>query len=123
MTTPEAMRTLAEDVLARASEDWVTAAEVIDLSRRSGLKDPDDLRDLAMGLIARLITTGLVVPGEFDGSHHRPWECSAAEAIARIAEDWSARRDPFVMPGEIVWLDTSPDGQRVGEAVLQRESE
>ena len=46
MTTPESARTLAEDLLARASDDWVTAAEVIDLARRSGLEDPEDLRDL-----------------------------------------------------------------------------
>lgn len=123
MKTPESARTLAEDLLARASDDWVTAAEVIDLARRSGLEDPEDLRDLSVGLIARLVATGLLVPGEYDGSVHRPWECSTAQAIARITEDWSARTDPFVMPGEIVWLDTTPEGQRLGGAVLRREAE
>ena len=123
MTTPESARTLAEDLLARASEDWVTAAEVIDLARRSGLDNPEDLRDLAVGLIARLIIAGLIVPGEYDGSGHRAWDCSAAESIARIVEEWSARTDPFVMPGEIVWLDASAEGQRLGDAVLLRESE
>jgi hypothetical protein len=63
------------------------------------------------------------VAGEFDGSVHRPWECSSGEAIARISEDWSVRRDLFVMPGESVWLDTSPGGQQIGEEVLQRETE
>jgi hypothetical protein len=123
VTTPESARTLAEDLLARACDDWVTAAEVIDFARRSGLEDPEALRDLSVGLIARLMVTGLIIPGEYDGSGHRPWECSTAQAIARIAEDWSARTDPFVMPGEIVWLDTTPEGQRLGEAVLRRESE
>jgi hypothetical protein len=123
VTTPESARTLAEDLLARACDDWVTAAEVIDFARRSGLEDPEALRDLSVGLIARLMVTGLIIPGEYDGSGHRPWECSTAQAIARIAEDWSARTDPFVMPGEIVWLDTTPKGQRLGEAVLRRESE
>lgn len=123
MTTPQAMRTLSEDVLARATQDWVTAAEVIDLARRSGLRSAEDLRDLALGLIARLVMTDLVVPGEYDGSTHRAWDCSRAEAIARIAEDWSARSDPFVMPGEIVWLDTTPRGHQIGKAVFRRESE
>ena len=114
--------TLAEDVLARASEDWVTAAEVIDIARRSGLVNAEDLRDLALGLVARLVMTDLVVPGEYDGSNHRAWDGSAADAVARIAEDWSVRTDPFVMPGEIVWLDTTPRGQQIGEAVLAREA-
>lgn len=75
-----------------------------------------------MGLIARLIIAGLIVPGEYDGTGHVAWGCSAAESIARIVEEWSARTDPFVMPGEIVWLDASAEGQRLGEAVLLRES-
>jgi hypothetical protein len=123
MSPDENVRSLAEDLLARAADDWVTAAEVIDLVRGSGLTDPDDLRDLAVGLVARLITTGLVVAGEYDGTGHRPWECSAESAIGRIVEEWSSRRDPFVMPGEIVWLDATSEGQRIGERVLAREAE
>ena len=123
MSSVENRRTLAEDLLARATDDWVTAAEVIDLVRGSGLTDPDDLRDLAVGLVARLITTGLVVAGECDGAGHRPWECSAEAAIGRIVEEWVGRRDPFVMPGEIVWLDATGEGQLIGEGVLAREAE
>lgn len=121
MIAPESARSLEEDLLARAAEDWVSAAEVIDLVRRSGATNPEALRDLSIGLIARLLLTGLVVAGGFDGSAHVPWDCSAAEAIARIVEDWTARRDPFVMPGEIVWLDTTQAGQRIGEMVWRRE--
>jgi hypothetical protein len=29
----------------------------------------------------------------------------------------------MVMPGEIVWLDASPDGERIGGGVLLRESD
>lgn len=115
--------TLAEDLLARASEDWVTPAEVIDLARRSGLESPEDLRDLSIGLLARLVLSGLLVPGEYDGVSHRAWESSPADSVAHIIEEWSTRTDPFVMPGEIVWFDTSPEGQLIGEAVLQRESD
>ena len=123
MAASEGVRTLAEDLLARASEDWVTAAEVIDLVRKSGAENPEDLRDLSVGLIARLVISGLLVPGEYNDSSHRAWDCSPAESIARITEEWNARTDPFVMPGEIVWLDTSVEGLRLGEAVLRRESE
>lgn len=30
----------------------------------------------------------LMAQGEWDGQGHRPWECSAADAMVRIAEDW-----------------------------------
>jgi hypothetical protein len=42
------------------------------IRRRTGLENPDDLRDLAIGLVARLIFAGLPIPGEFDGAGHRP---------------------------------------------------
>lgn len=123
MTSPERGRTLAEDLLARAADDWVSAAEVIDLTRASGIQDGDELRDLAVGLIARLVVTGMVVPGDVTDSGHSPWQCSNGDGLARIAEEWAARPDPFVMPGEIVWLDTTELGQRAGEAVSARESQ
>lgn len=111
---------LTEDVLSRAADDWLTAAEVIDVSRRSGLTDPSDLRDLSVGLIARLVFGGLLVPGEFDGKSHRAWECSPAQAVQWVSDDWAARDDPFVMPGEIVWLAASSEGKSRGEDVLRR---
>ena len=94
------VRTLSDDVLARAGEDWLTAAEVMDLVRTSGLKDPDDVRDLALGLVVRLVAAGQLVPGELDASTHRPWPGSSAEAVARIVEHW---------PGEVLsFKATSP---------------
>jgi uncharacterized protein YceH (UPF0502 family) len=116
-------RTLEEELLARAAQGWVPAADVMDLVRSSGLRDPDDLRDLALGLIARLMVAGLVAPGEVDGSTHHKWDCGRGDAITRIVEDWSARPDPFVTPGEIFWLDTTPAGQSLGEEVLRRSSD
>ncbi|WP_166350666.1 hypothetical protein [Phytoactinopolyspora limicola] len=99
----------------------MSAAKVIDLVRKSGATEPEDLRDPSVGLIARLLLTGLVVAGEVDGSGHVPWDCSAAEAMVRIVEDWNSRSDPFVMPGEIVWLDTTLAGHKIGEIVWRRE--
>ncbi len=78
----------------------MAAAEVMDLVRASGLKDPDDLRDLALGLVVRLVAGGQLVPGERDASTHRPWPGSTADSVARIVEDW---------PGEVLWFTaTSP---------------
>lgn len=114
-------RTLAEDLLARAAEDWVSAAEVIDLVRKSGVTDPSDCRDLAVGLIARLLGEGLISAGDIEGVEHLPWPLSTADAILRIASEWALEGDPFVMPGVVVWLDTTPSGQAIGEAVWRRE--
>ncbi len=100
----------------------MSAAEIIDLVRRSGLRDPTDLCDLAVGLVARLIVAGLVRAGDVDEAGHVPWRCPDSEAITRIALDWTSRVDPFVMPGEIVWLDATPVGQAIGESVLEREA-
>lgn len=108
-------RTLAEVILARAADDWVSAAEVIDLVRLSGAAEPSDLRDLATGPVSRLILDGLVVAGDVDAAGHVPWPGSASDAIVRIVKEWSARTDPFVMPGEVFWLDTTAAGQSLGE--------
>lgn len=121
MTASDFGRTLTEDLLARAAEDWVSAAEVIDLVRGSGVTDPEALRDLSIGLITRLMVQGLVVPGSVDEHNFVPWKCVAGEAVVRIATEWAARSDPFVMPGEIVWLDTTQDGQTKGEEIWERE--
>ncbi|WP_415853985.1 hypothetical protein [Sinomonas sp. G460-2] len=121
MTMPESARTLTEDLLARAAEDWVSAAEVIDLVRRSGATDPETLRDLSMGLVSRLLLQGLIVAGDLDGQSHVPWPCSPLDSIGRIITAWAAKRDPFVMPGEVVWINTTPAGQRIGEAIWRRE--
>ncbi|MBH0053740.1 MULTISPECIES: hypothetical protein [unclassified Salinibacterium] len=104
----------------RGIDDWVHAAEVISFVGRSGVHLAEDRRDLALGLIARLILAGLIVPGDIVGQSHRPWTCSPIESIGRITQEWSAKPDPFVMPGEIVWFDLSPEGKIVGDAVLRR---
>jgi len=114
-------RTLTEDLLARAAEDWVSAAEVIDVVRRSGLTEPADLRDLSVGLIARLLAQDLVVAGDISDRGHVPWSITPGEAVLRIAALWARMDDPFVMPGQIVWLDTTATGQEIGEAVWRRE--
>lgn len=119
MDTPR--RTLAEDLLGRMAEDWVSAAEVINLVRQSGVTESSDCRDLAVGLIARLLVEELISAGDIEGVEHVPWPLSTAEVILRITLDWASVTEPFVMPGSIVWLNTTPRGQSIGEAVWRRE--
>lgn len=64
---------------------------------------------------------GLIAAGDSEGLEHSVWPLSTAEAILRIAVEWSSETDPFVMPGSIVWLNTTPAGQDLGESVWRRE--
>jgi hypothetical protein len=116
-------RSLIEDMLARGVDDWVTAAEVLGIADRRGLADDRDILDLALGLIVDVLTRRLMVAGDINDGRHVPWDCSTAEAIGRIAKDWCEREDPNVFPGEIAWLDVTPEGGAVGQAVLDREQE
>ncbi|BCW18397.1 hypothetical protein NtRootA9_11050 [Arthrobacter sp. NtRootA9] len=124
MTASPESRTPTEDVLARAVEDWVSPSDVVNVCLlRSHCRSPEDARDLALGLLTRMIATGLLVPGDIDGTVHRPWDLPPGSAIVRIAMEWSSMKDPImVLPGDIVWLDASREGQLIGEAVLRRES-
>lgn len=114
-------RTLLEDLLARGVDDWVYAAEVYDIAARTGLTDPSQIRMAAIGLVAEAIVRGLVVPGDVGDGRHQPWECSAGEAIVRIQEDWLKWGSEVPTPGAVVWLDVTPAGLRIGEAVIARE--
>jgi hypothetical protein len=114
-------RTLEDDLLASAAEDWVHPAELLGVVRAKGIEDPELQRHLAVGLVAKLLAQGLIVVGDVDDVHI-PWECSDGEAVLRLARDWAERDDPYVMPGELFWLDTTPAGQAAGEAVWEREA-
>jgi hypothetical protein len=114
-------RTLLEDLLARGVDDWVYEAEVYGIAQRSGLVDPDQVRMLAVGLIAEALSRGLVIAGDYDGAQHQPWDCSVGEAVARIEEKWLKWGMEVPTPGALVWLDMTPTGQEIGEAVLARE--
>lgn len=121
MAEPWANRTLAEDLLARAAEDWVHPSELLNVVRRSGATDPSDLRDLAVGLLARMLIEELVVVGDV-GETHVPWDGTPGDVLRRVVCEWTERNDPYVMPGELFWVDTTTAGQALGEAILAREA-
>ncbi|MFE4194429.1 hypothetical protein ACFRJ9_01050 [Paenarthrobacter sp. NPDC056912] len=125
MSTPYEIRTLTEDILARASEDWVSPFEVIRICKRSGLRNEEDLLDLAIGIIARMLTRGLLLAGDIESKvGHRPWNCDSGQAMSRIIEEWCAYPNPFDVPlGEIAWFAVTSEGRRIGESVWRRESE
>lgn len=104
-------RPLIEEVLTSGVGDWVYAAWVHEIAKRSGLQDENDLRALSLGLITEVLVRGLMVAGEYNGETHVPWACSIGSAIERIAEAWVAWGDRDVTPGAIVWLDLTDAGR------------
>lgn len=115
-------RTMIEDLLANGVDDLVYEAWVYTITGRSGISEPAARRELAIGLIANALVSGLMVAGEFDGTEHLRWEVSTGEAIVRITEDWLRWGEQVPTPGSVVWLALTPSGREVGVAVLARES-
>ncbi len=114
-------RTLVEDILANGVDDWVYAGWVYQIARRTGLRDPVDLRAIALGLTVDVLARGLMVAGEFDGEGHMPWDCSTAAAVERVVESWIAWGEAPPTPGAIVWLALTSAGREIAEVVLERE--
>lgn len=111
-------RTLEEDILANGTVDWIDPAFLIQFVRFSGISDSGSLRDLAVGVLARLLFEGLVEIGDVrDG--FTPWDLSPAEALKRVVREWSDCADPTET--WLFWLNTTPAGVAIGEAVLARE--
>ncbi len=115
-------RSLAEDVLANGVDDWVYAAWVAGIACRTGVSDPSAIRYLSIGLIAELLATGLMVAGDVTDQGHVPWPVSIGAAIERIAMEWAAVGDAQLYPGQLVWLANTELGNRLGQAVLNREA-
>lgn len=121
MTISEDERTPLEDLVSGAGEDWVYAAEVLDLAHRYGVVDLELRRDAAIGLIAHAMHLGLLVPGQPVRSKFIPWASSVAESLWRIAAEWCDRPNPLVEPGEIVWLCATPKGEAMAQDIWRRE--
>lgn len=121
MAEDSTQRTIEEDLLARAAEDWVHPSELLGVVSRSGVSDPSILRDIAIGVVARLLLDGLIVVGDVADTHV-PWGGTPGDIIERFVREWSTRDDPYVMPGELFWIDTTSAGQQLGEAVWAREA-
>lgn len=114
-------RTLIEDLVANGADDWVYAGWVYQIAKRTGWQDLADLRAISLGLIIEVLVRGLMVPGEYDGETHRPWDCSVSAAIERVAESWIAWGEAPPTPGAIVWLALTAEGRVIAEQVLGRE--
>jgi hypothetical protein len=116
-----AERTPLEDLVARAVDDWVSAAEVYEVARRHGAATPQLARRSGVAIVAEAIRGGLMVAGWIEATGHWPWDCTPAESADRIADEWLSLPNPRPRPGELFWLDNSLAGADLGQSVLDRE--
>jgi hypothetical protein len=114
-------RGLIEDVLARGMDDWLHLAEFVSIAKRTRVNGPEALRALALGLIAEVVCEGLMVPGDADEAGFHPWTLTPGDAIQRIVQGWS-EDNLYPTPGSVAWFKLTPDGEKVGQGVLARES-
>lgn len=114
--------TLLEQLVVAGLDDWVYDAEVCGNIARSVVEDADDRRAIAIGLIQTAIIRRWMVAGKpgVDGTFE-PWDGSPAEVGARVAIEWMTREIVDVRPGEVVWLQNTPEGDSAGRTALDAE--
>jgi hypothetical protein len=108
-----------ERLLVNGLDDILSAAEIIHVARTDRTEPEQVSLDRAIRVTAHLISHGLARPGDAPADFVA-WSCTADEAIERIEPDWRSRADPFVGPGEIVWLDLTPAGEEAAREAVAR---
>ncbi|WP_431075022.1 hypothetical protein [Microbacterium phyllosphaerae] len=104
-------------ILLEGAIDYISASWVYGVAKDAGMASSEDTRDLAIGVIAELISTGLMLPGGFQGPGFVPWNCSAGEAIHRVASRWVVEGNPNPLADEITWLSSTPLGDAAAEDI------
>jgi hypothetical protein len=74
---------------------------------------------LAFGVVSFVVVGFGVVAGDLVVFGLRPWICTRAEAVVRIAEDWRAWGDAPPRPGAIVALDLTAAGRAIGKGAAE----
>jgi hypothetical protein len=105
-----------DELLIRAADDWVHAADVFDVARFSGATDESSYVEQAIHLASELLHRGLVVAGDLTESGFRSWSSGPAESADRIAERW--REDHDAAPVTFfVWFEGTALGLERGRQV------
>jgi hypothetical protein len=98
-----------EELLARASEDWVHPADVFDVARFSGVTDHEAYVEQAIHLTSALLRRGLVTAGDLTDAGWAPWGVGPDESAERIARHWREQPDE-ASTSFSVWLQATPAG-------------
>ena len=109
-----------DEILARVAHQWLDFRQVLDIVDRSarGL-DRDQVMASALQLLDRLLTDGLIRVGDMTETGFSPWSTSTDATLVRIRTSWLTL-DRQVGPGDVCWIEATPDGRAMGEAVLER---
>lgn len=123
MTTGWEQRSLVEDILARGVDDWVDVGQVVQVAKREAISsDGPDI--LALGLVSTVLFRRLMIAGDVVKGKFQAWDVPPEAAFSRIAEHWfRAEVDNRLLPGDIGWMCNTAEGDIIGRAVLERESE
>ncbi|MCU1538662.1 MAG: hypothetical protein JWP82_3013 [Humibacillus sp.] len=106
-----------DELLVRATEDWLHPGDVFDVARHAAPADDAAYVEQAIELTRSMLVTGLAVAGDLTEAGFQPWLGDAGEAHERIAALW--RADPEAAPASFsVWLAATPAGADRGEQVL-----
>lgn len=106
------------DVLTEATDDAVGLWSVAWRHRERG--DPASVRAVTEASLHRLLSSGLIEPGEFaDDGQFEHWGTSAEETLRRVRELWDGLggRPPDI--GEGPWFVATKKGHRVAQSLAK----
>lgn len=107
---------LVDELLYRATDDWLMAAEVTSAIVEEGPRSPEEVRPLALTAIRSALRAGLLLPGGIEGDRFVAWGGTPSEWIARIETEWPANRYPEL--GEVCWFNLTESGLRRGNEIV-----
>ena len=107
------MVSVKEELLLEGLVDWFHPNWVHSTVSAMNPGDPESVRQQSIGVVAELISEGLVTAGDVGGD---AWDCTPGDAIARITKEWLSRW-PTERPAgdEIAWFQITDLGRKRGE--------
>ncbi len=109
-----------DQILARASGQWLDFREVLDIAGGTARDhDEDHVMASALQLLDRLLTDDQIRIGDVTEAGFSPWEASADSILVRIRTTW-LRTDCQVRQGDVCWIEATPDGRMISQEVLER---
>lgn len=118
-----AMQQMIDDLVVRASEDWVMLTEVDwivknHLSRHDADVSVESRVDVGLDILSRVFQCGLMRAGTVSDQPpgFEPWDGAWPEVISRIERGWRERVGSLQM-GDVCWLANTASGDSRAEAV------
>jgi hypothetical protein len=109
-----------QELLKGALEDWVGLWRFVRKVRdRQPEASVDDVRQLTMGMVRKLVGQGYVRVGDVGtpAPGFWPWPEDEQGAFARIEREWQALgRDPNLW--EICWFAITPEGEAMASSLV-----